>query len=119
MIPSVRETVEQAIILSLGVTAITRDRVEGIVAELVRQGRVTGEEGRLMVERLVAGAVGEARPGGGGSGMLGQIESSLRGAFRDAGLVTRSELDEIRLHLAELDHRLRLIESPPAGPAAD
>jgi BMFP domain-containing protein YqiC len=39
--------------------------------------------------------------------------------FREVGLVTREELDEVELKLAQLEHRLRLLEngrqpSPPA-----
>ncbi len=119
MIPSIRETVEQAIILSLGATSLTRDRVEGVVGELIRQGRVTADEGRAMVERIVSRAVGESGTAAPVSGMIGHIESSLRGAFREAGLVTHGELEDIRVQLAELDHRLRLLESPAPAPAGE
>jgi polyhydroxyalkanoate synthesis regulator phasin len=113
MTPDVRGAVEQAILLSIGAASITRDRVEGIVGELVRQGRMSGEEGRAVVERLVSRTVGEARTP---AGLLGSLEGGLRGALREAGLVTRADVDDIRVQLAELDHRLRLLEgSPPAG----
>lgn len=123
MIPSVRETVEQAILLSVGAASLTRERVEGIVAELVRQGRMSGEEGRAMVERLVSRTVkGEGRTAG-VSGVVGQLESGLRSAFREAGLVTRADLDDVTVQLAELEHRIRLLEAGgaavPLGAAAD
>jgi len=121
-----RETLEQAIVLSLGAASMTRERVEAVVGELVRQGRLSGDDGRGMIERLVQRATSpEGRAPSAVHGVVGQIEQSLRGAFREAGLVTANELDEVRVHLAELEHRLRLVEAaaaaqlPPAGePAA-
>ncbi len=34
---------------------------------------------------------------------------------REAGLVTRDEWDELELRVAQLEHRLRLVEDRPAG----
>jgi polyhydroxyalkanoate synthesis regulator phasin len=112
--PSIRDAVEQAILLSVGAAALTRDRVEGIVGELVAQGRVSADDGRVLVERLIARVVDPERPSP--SGLMGHVEDTLRGALSDAGVVTRAEVDDLRVHLAELDHRLRIIEG--ARPAA-
>ncbi len=37
----------------------------------------------------------------------------LQGVFRELGLVTREEWDELELRIAQLEHRLRLVEDPP------
>jgi polyhydroxyalkanoate synthesis regulator phasin len=37
----------------------------------------------------------------------------LRDLFRELGLVTREDLDELELRVAQLEHRLRLIEDRP------
>ncbi len=34
---------------------------------------------------------------------------------REAGLVTRDEWDELELRVAQLEHRLRLVEDRPSG----
>ena len=36
----------------------------------------------------------------------------LRDLFRELGLVTREEWDELELRIAQLEHRLRLVEDP-------
>jgi polyhydroxyalkanoate synthesis regulator phasin len=43
----------------------------------------------------------------------------LAGLFREVGLVTREELDDAQLKLAQLEHRLRLLENgrKPSQPA--
>jgi polyhydroxyalkanoate synthesis regulator phasin len=106
--PSLRDAIEQAILLSVGAASLTRDRVELIVGELVAQGRVSAEDGRILMERLIARVVDPQRPSP--SGVIGHLEDAMRGALSDAGVVTRAEVDDLRVHLAELDHRLRLIE---------
>jgi BMFP domain-containing protein YqiC len=39
--------------------------------------------------------------------------STLHGALRELGLVTREEWDDLELRVAQLEHRLRLVETPP------
>ena len=39
----------------------------------------------------------------------------VRDLARDLGLVTREEFDELELRVAQLEHRLRLLESGQAG----
>src|SRR5207249_2691144 len=40
--------------------------------------------------------------------------AGLEGMFHQLGLVTRAELDELELRVAQLEHRLRLLESEPS-----
>jgi polyhydroxyalkanoate synthesis regulator phasin len=42
--------------------------------------------------------------------------SVLRGITDELNLVTRDELDELELRVAQLEHRLRLLEGPPELP---
>ena len=37
--------------------------------------------------------------------------------LRQLGVVTREELDELELRVAQLEHRLRLVEGPHAVPS--
>jgi BMFP domain-containing protein YqiC len=37
--------------------------------------------------------------------------AGLSGLFRELGLVTRDELEELELRVAQLEHRLRLLEA--------
>jgi len=68
------------------------DTVEELLAEL--PSRVRGSR-----ERLSEGAL-----------------SALRGIADELNLVTRDELDELELRVAQLEHRLRLLERPPDLP---
>lgn len=37
---------------------------------------------------------------------------NLQGVFRELGLVSRADYEELELRVAQLEHRLRLVESP-------
>jgi polyhydroxyalkanoate synthesis regulator phasin len=70
------------------------DTLEELVAEL--PSRVRGSRERLSESAL----------------------SALRGIADELNLVTRDELDELELRVAQLEHRLRLLEGPRDLPPA-
>jgi BMFP domain-containing protein YqiC len=39
--------------------------------------------------------------------------------MRELGLVTRNEWEELELRIAQVEHRLRLVETPPKPHAVD
>jgi BMFP domain-containing protein YqiC len=42
-----------------------------------------------------------------------QTGATLEGVFRELGLVSRRDFDELELRVAQLEHRVKLLESPP------
>jgi BMFP domain-containing protein YqiC len=62
--------------------------------------------------RDVAGDV-EARLRGDLERLGERAESGLNGVFRELGLATREELEDVELRLAQLEHRVRLLERAP------
>jgi hypothetical protein len=53
-----------------------------------------------------------------GDSTLGERAAArFGGLFRELGLVTREELEETELKLAQLEHRLRLLENRTAVPS--
>ncbi len=70
------------------------------------------------LEELVAELPGRVR--GGRSRVSEQMLAVLRALVDELNLVTRDELDEVELRVAQLEHRLRLLEEPhdlPPPPA--
>jgi len=107
---SVREGMEQAVLLSIGAASITREKAETAVAELVRKGQVGSDEGKVIVERLMARVRGE---GATAAGIMGRLEGGVQGVLREFGVVTRAELEDVLLRLMELEHRISLLERGP------
>jgi hypothetical protein len=87
--------------------------------------------GRPLGERLalaLVGALATATDPGELRDLAGDVEARLRGdverlgertgsglsgLVRELGLVTRAELEDVELRLAQLEHRVRLLERTP------
>jgi len=65
------------------------------------------DEARSLIEDALARWRGDATRLGERAG------ESLAGMFSQLGLVTREELEELELRVAQLEHRLRLLEDQP------
>ena len=101
---SLREVAEDLALASVGAVALSKERADELVAELARKGKLSQEEARELVDGVVGRWRGDAVRFGERAG------SSLSEAFRSLGLVTRREHEELELRLAQLEHRLRLVE---------
>jgi len=72
--------------------------------------------GRLLfdaVEELIAELPSRLR--GGRERLSDSAIAALRGISDELNLVTRDELDELELRVAQLEHRLKLLEDKPDG----
>ena len=101
---SFRSTAEELFLAGVGAFALTKERSEELVDELVDRGKVSREEARSIVDDVVGRWRGEALRVG------ERASSTFSGLFRELGLVTRREYEELELRLAQLEHRLRLVE---------
>ena len=101
---SLRESAERLALAAVGAVALTGERVEELVDELARRGGMRRDEARELVGDLTTRWRGDAQRVGEKAGI------TLGGAFRELGLVTRREWEELELRLAQVEHRLRLIE---------
>jgi len=80
------------------------------LAEILQ--RLGQDEAKALADELVALWRGDSTLGD-------RAAARLAGIFREVGLVTREQLDEAELKIAQLEHRLRLLENErsPAPPA--
>ena len=101
---SLRATAEELLLAGVGVVALTKDRTEELVDELAGRGKVSRDDARAIVDDVVGRWRGEALRVGDRAG------ATFSGLFRELGLVTRREYEELELRLAQLEHRLRLVE---------
>ena len=102
---------ERALLLALGAAALTRERVQEVVDEVVRRGELTRREGKDLVDDLMERASDQ------GSGLRQRFDANLQDLFRQWGLATHGEWEELNLKVAQLERRLSLLEGAP--PAAD
>jgi polyhydroxyalkanoate synthesis regulator phasin len=106
----VRELVERLLLAGVGAVSLTAERAEALAEELAEKGGIRKEEARALIDDATARWRGEA-------GRVGERASgALEGLFRELGLVTKEDYEELELRVAQLEHRLRLLEAPPKEP---
>ena len=101
------EPVKRLALALVGAVTLTAERADELAESLARHGGMSKEEVRARIDEATARWRGEATRVGERAG------STLTGAFRELGLVTRDDWDELELRVAQLEHRLRLVESRP------
>jgi polyhydroxyalkanoate synthesis regulator phasin len=106
----VRELVERLLFAGVGAVSLTAERAEALAEELAEKGGIRKEEARALIDDATARWRGEA-------GRVGERASvALESVFRELGLVTKDEYEELELRVAQLEHRLRLLEMPAQEP---
>lgn len=105
-----RDLAERLVLAGFGALALTADRAERLADDLAEVGGVRKDEARAAIDELGARWRGDAVR------VSERTRVSLAGLFRELGLVTRDEFDELELRVAQLEHRLRLVEDGPLTP---
>ena len=101
------EPVRRLLLAGLGAVALTAERADELADSLARRGGMSKEDARAWIDEASARWRGDAIRVGERAG------ATLHGALRELGLVTRDEWDELELRVAQLEHRLRLVENQP------
>ena len=111
-----RDLTERLALAAVGVVSLTAERIEELAGDLSEHGGMRRDEARQVLEEAVTRWRGDAARFGERAG------ESLAGLARQLGLVTRDEMEELELRVAQLEHRLRLLERPrevqPPPPAS-
>jgi polyhydroxyalkanoate synthesis regulator phasin len=100
----VRDLAEKLVLAGVGAVALTAERIDTLAEELAARGGMGREEARAVLEEAAGRWRNESMRLGERTG------AGLSGLFRELGLVTRDELEELELRIAQLEHRLRLLE---------
>ena len=101
------ESLKRLALAVVGAVALTADRTDELADTLAERGGLSRDEVRGWIDDATARWRGDAVRVGERAG------ATLHGALRELGLVTRDEWDELELRVAQLEHRLRLVESRP------
>ncbi|MFA5802066.1 MAG: hypothetical protein WC911_06265 [Thermoleophilia bacterium] len=96
---------ENGFLMTLGAAAITREVAESIVGELVKHGQMTSDEGRQAVDEVIDKTKGEARS------LRNRFDKTLQNSFQDLGLAPRQQMEDLQLKVAQLEHRINLLET--------
>jgi polyhydroxyalkanoate synthesis regulator phasin len=104
---TIKESVEKLGLAALGAVALTADRADALADELAARGGMRRDETRAAIEDMMLRWRGEA------TRVTERGGAALEGVLQQLGLVTRAEFEELELRLAQLEHRLKLVEGGP------
>jgi polyhydroxyalkanoate synthesis regulator phasin len=107
---SLRTELERLALAAVGAVTLTGERADQLADALSARGSIRRDEARDAIDTLVRRWRGDATRVG------ERAASALDGTFRELGLVTRRELEDVELRLAQLEHRLRLLEGQGTPP---
>jgi polyhydroxyalkanoate synthesis regulator phasin len=101
------EPVKRLALALLGAVALTAERADELAESLAQRGGMSKEDARARIDELTNRWRGDAVRVGERAG------TTLQGALKELGVVTRDEWDDLELRVAQIEHRLRLVESRP------
>jgi polyhydroxyalkanoate synthesis regulator phasin len=113
---SPRDFAERLGLAAVGAVVLTAERIDELAGELAERGGMRRDDVRAVIEDSVARWRGDA------TRLTERAGQGLQGLFAQLGLVGREELEELELRLAQVEHRLRLVEGaerPEAGSVQD
>jgi polyhydroxyalkanoate synthesis regulator phasin len=103
-----RDLLERIALSAVGAVALTAERADALAEELADRGVARRDEARALIDELSSRWRGDATRLGERAG------ATLDALFRELGLVTREEVEDLELRIAQLEHRLSLLEGPTA-----
>ncbi len=107
--PAEPRTFEQLLLAGFGWLSLTAEAADDVADDLARRVGIEREAMRNAVRDAVASWRAEAE-------RLGAMPSDASDkALRRLGVVRREEADDLALRVAQLEHRVRLLETPPSA----
>jgi polyhydroxyalkanoate synthesis regulator phasin len=101
------EPVRRLLLALVGAVSLTAERADELADSLAERGGLSKEDVRVWIDEATTRWHGDAVRVGEWTGV------TLHNALRELGLVTRDEWDELELRVAQMEHRLRLLETTP------
>jgi polyhydroxyalkanoate synthesis regulator phasin len=106
---AIRELIEQLGLAAVGAVSLTADRADRLADELSSRPGMRREDVRAVLED----AMGRWRSEAGRFG--DRVGAQVAEVLAELGLVAKDQFEELELRVAQLEHRLRLLEPPLPG----
>jgi polyhydroxyalkanoate synthesis regulator phasin len=102
--PSIRELLEQSVLMGLGAVSLTRETAQNLVDEMVKRGQAQREEASDMVEQLIQRGEKER------NALRKLIREEVHEVLRELQLPTHADMKAVE---RKLDAILQKLEATP------
>jgi len=97
---SVMEFVKRSVLLGTGAIAITKEKADGIAAELVKTARITKEQGKELVKSLMESAEEETKE------LDRKIDAAVQKIVKRKGSPTKEEFKKLNQKIENLSKQI-------------
>jgi polyhydroxyalkanoate synthesis regulator phasin len=102
------ERIRELALAAVGAVALTAERADDLAESLAAHGGLTKEDVRGWIDDASVRWRGDAVR------LSERAGVTLHGVLHELGLVTRDDWDDLELRIAQLEHRVKLIEQSTA-----
>ncbi|NLZ51933.1 MAG: hypothetical protein GX892_02105 [Thermoanaerobacteraceae bacterium] len=100
--------IKQMLYAGIGLAAVTKEKAEEVIAELIKKGEMSKEEGKDVLNTLVNRMQEESER------LKQKINEQVENTITSMNLVRKSQLDEVLQRLDELEKKLDEIQNREA-----
>jgi polyhydroxyalkanoate synthesis regulator phasin len=104
----IRDLTEHVVLAAVGAVALTAEKADALADQLAERGGLRRDEARALVRDLASRWRGDTVR------VTERAGSTVQSALKQLGLALREEVEDLELRVAQLEHRLRLLEGSPA-----
>jgi polyhydroxyalkanoate synthesis regulator phasin len=91
--------IKKTMLVGVGLAAVTREKIEEVVGELVKKGELSEKEGKEMVDELVEKSKGVKKD------LEKKIEKIVADTLKKLNIPTRDELVELKKKVDKLEKK--------------
>ncbi|WP_160032665.1 phasin family protein [Paenibacillus sp. An7] len=100
---------KKAVSLGLGLTLVSKEKVESVVGDLVKRGELAPSESKALIDKLMERGNEEQ------TGFKKMIEGQVEKVLIDLGVPTKTDVNRLNMRIEELEQKLSALEaSQPA-----
>ena len=92
-----KDFIKRMMLFGIGLAAMTREKIEEFVNELVKKGEVSEKEGKEMVQELIDKSKKVRKD------LEGKMEEVAAATLKKLHIPTRSELDDLKERIEKLE----------------
>jgi len=98
------DLLRKILVAGIGAAVLTREKVEGLVDELVKRGEIASKEGPKLVKELLKESQKAKKE------LEEKIEEATQKTLKKLRLATRAEIEELKIKLEKLEKKIGKME---------